>query len=130
MAYLRAMSKPQFQCGLDGDFDSYPELRGWLAKAHSLAQDLKAMRSARWRVETVGPLRLPCLIELDGNQAPLRWLLVIHPLWRADFDTPRLLGATSPGVQTVPIDTFDLERRPLHALEMSKERQMAPEFQP
>jgi hypothetical protein len=87
------------------------------------------MRSARWRVETVGPLRLPCLEELDANQAPLRRLLVIHPLWRADLDIPRKLGATSPGVQTIPIDTFDLERRPLRALEMLKQRQMAPEFQ-
>jgi hypothetical protein len=129
MGYLRAISEPQFQCGLDGDFDSFPELRGWLVKAHALAQDVRAMRSARWRVETVGPLRLPCLVELDANQAPVRRLLVIHPLWRADLAIPRKLGAASPGVQTIPIDTFDLERRPLRALEMLRQRQMAPEFQ-
>jgi len=28
LAYLRSMIDPSFQCGLDGDFDSFPELKG------------------------------------------------------------------------------------------------------
>ena len=38
------------------------------------------------------------------------------------------LGVESPGVRTLPIDTFDLERRPLRALEMASERPPAPAF--
>ncbi|MGM4871386.1 hypothetical protein AB7645_09185 [Bradyrhizobium sp. 956_D2_N1_5] len=38
------------------------------------------------------------------------------------------LGVASPGVRTLPIDTFDLERRPLRALEMAGERPPAPAF--
>lgn len=36
LAYLRSMINPAFLCGLDGDFESYPELKGWLGKAQAL----------------------------------------------------------------------------------------------
>jgi hypothetical protein len=129
LAYLRAMSRPQFQCGLDGDFDSFPELHGWMQKARELAENVTAMRPSRWRIEEAGSLALPCLIELDGAGSPVRRLLVIHPLWRANYNTASSLGAAVAGLQTFPIDTFDLERRPLRALEMTKERAAAPQMQ-
>lgn len=129
LAYLRAMSRPEFQCGLDGDFDSFPELHGWLKKARELAENVTAMRPSRWRIEEAGSLRLPCLIELDAAGTAVRRLLVIHPLWRADYNTVNSLGVTVAGIQTVPIDTFDLERRPLRAIEMTKDRPAAPQVQ-
>jgi hypothetical protein len=38
ISYLRGMIDPRYACGLDGNFDAHPELRGWIEKAHSLAQ--------------------------------------------------------------------------------------------
>jgi hypothetical protein len=84
LAYLRSMMNPAFQCGLDGDFDSYPELRGWLGKAQALAEAVASMRPKFWRAERTGTMRLPCLVETDGQQRVVRRLVVIHPLWRAD----------------------------------------------
>jgi hypothetical protein len=129
LAYLRSMTNPSFQCGLDGDFDSYPELKGWLGKAQASAEAVASMRPKFWRAERVGAMRLPCLVETDGQQRAVRRLVVVHPLWRADHTLLSRLGVAAPGVRTLPIDTFDLERRPLRALEMVEERGLAPAFQ-
>jgi hypothetical protein len=51
---------------------------------------------------------------------------VLHPLWRADSTLLSKLGVAFPGSHTLPIDTFDLERRPLRALEMAGGRPLAP----
>ncbi|HBF56891.1 MAG TPA: helicase, partial [Afipia sp.] len=95
LAYLRSMTDPAFQCGLDGDFDSYPELKGWLEKAQALAEAVASMRPKFWRAELSGPMRLPCLVEMDGNQRVVRRLVVIHPLWRADQTLLSRLGVTA-----------------------------------
>jgi hypothetical protein len=129
LAYLRSMTNPSFQCGLDGDFDSYPELKGWLGKAHASAEAVASMRPKFWRAERVGAMRLPCLVETDGQQRAVRRLVVVHPLWRADHKLLSRLGVAAAGVRTLPIDTFDLERRPLRALEMAEESGLAPAFQ-
>jgi hypothetical protein len=128
LAYLRAMTNPTFQCGLDGDFESYPELKGWLGKARALAEAVASMRPKFWRAERAGAIRLPCLVETDGQQRVVRRLVVVHPLWRADQTLLSRLGVTTPGTRTLQIDTFDLERRPLRALEMVEERGPAPAF--
>jgi hypothetical protein len=52
---------------------------------------------------------------------------VVHPLWRADQTLLSRLGVT--GMGTRMLDTFDLERRPLRALEMVEERGAAPPIQ-
>jgi len=59
-----------------------------------------------------------------------RRLIVIHPLWRADPTLVSRLGVASPGNRTILVDTFDLERRPLRALEMAGDRPPAPAFTP
>jgi len=128
LAYLRSMTDPSFQCGLDGDFDSFPELKGWLGKAHALAEEVASMRPRFWRTERVGPRGLPCLVETDGQQRVSRRLVVIHPLWRADPTLLSGLGASTPGTRAMPIDTFDLERRPLRALKVAGDRAPAPVF--
>jgi hypothetical protein len=130
LAYLRSMTDPAFQCGLDGDFDSYPELKGWLGKAQALAEAVASMRPKFWRAERVGTMRLPCLVETDGQQRVVRRLVVIHPLWRADQTLLSRLGVAAPGVRTLPIDTFDLERRPLRALEIVEGRRRRRPFRP
>jgi hypothetical protein len=129
LAYLRAMTNPDFQCGLDGNFDRFPELKRWPQKAHALALSVASMRPRKWRVETLGKMTLPCLIEMDAAGGTIRRLAVIHPLWRADSGTATVLGVSSPGMRTLFVDTFDLERRPLRALETVEERGAAPEVQ-
>lgn len=128
LAYLRAMTNPAFQCGLDGDFDPYPELKGWLGKAHALAESVASMRPRFWRAERAGSMGLPCLVETDVQERVNRKLIVIHPLWRADPTLLSHLGVPSSGTRTIPINTFDLERRPLRALEMANDRAPAPPF--
>ena len=66
LAYLRSMTDPAFQCGLDGDFDSFPELKGWLGKAHALAEEVASMRPRFWWTDRVGPMGLPCLVLSSG----------------------------------------------------------------
>src|SRR5260370_28499606 len=123
------MTTPAFQCGLDGDFDSYPELRGWLGKAQALAEAVASMRPKFWRAERVGAMRLPCLVEIDGQQRVVRRLVVVHPLWRSDSEAMRRLGVSTSIGRTQLIDTFELERRPLRALEMVDAKGDAPAVQ-
>jgi hypothetical protein len=104
-------------------------LKGWLEKAQAQAEAVASMRPKFWRAERVGTMRLPCLVETDGQQRVVRRLVVVHPLWRADNALLSLFGVAIPGVRRLPIDTFDLERRPLRALEMVDERGLAPAFQ-
>ena len=62
--------RPRYSCGLDGDFDTHPELRGWLAKAHALAQAVASMRPRTLRYGRAGTGgRIPCLEErtVDGR---------------------------------------------------------------
>ncbi|MEA2895972.1 MAG: hypothetical protein QOJ84_1587 [Bradyrhizobium sp.] len=129
LAYLRAMLNPRFECGLDGDFASYPELRGWLDKASALTRSVASMRPTSWSADAIGARCLPCLIEADGQGRPARRLIVIHPLWRADRTSIAEFAGGPSGVQTWFVDTFDLERRPLRALEIAFERAAAPGIQ-
>jgi hypothetical protein len=126
LAYLRAILRPSYSCGLDGDFDNYPELIGWRARAVSLAESVAAMRPGSLRAETAGPLDPPCIVELGQGNVVLGETLVVHPLWRLDIGgRQRFVGrSTSPRVRFV--DTFELERRPLRALELAQVREPVP----
>jgi Lhr-like helicase len=127
LAYMRAILLPSYNCGLDGDFDSYPELIGWRSRAVALAESVAAMRPGSLRVETAGPLDLPCVIEFGRGNVVLSETLVVHPLWRLNIGgRQRFIGRLSvPRVRFV--DTFELERRPLKALELAQTRDPAPE---
>jgi hypothetical protein len=85
------------------------------------------MRPGSLRAGTVGPLDLPCVLEFGAGNIVLGETLVVHPLWRLDIGGhQRFVGRSSdPRVRFV--DTFQLERRPLRALEMSQDRKPAPE---
>lgn len=129
IAYLRAMLRPEFTCGLDGDFNSFPELQGWQDRARSLAENVVAMRPTSLRVETVGRYNLPCISSVGQGGNVLSQTLVVHPMWRIDRGAGvRLIGAAT-GAQLYFVDTFDLERRPLRALEMALSRGLSPEYQ-
>ena len=78
------------------------------------------MRPGSLAVRPAGPMELACIVQGSGSSA--KRLVVVHPLWRMDDGAPaRLLGTdVLPGDKCV--DTFELERRPLKALEVAQER--------
>jgi Lhr-like helicase len=126
LAYLRAILRPDFSCGLDGEFDAYPELAGWRERAQALAESVAAMRPTTLRTETAGAHQLPCITEV-AQGFPVRRTVVVHPLWRLDANAPmRFLGRFI-GPTTRFVDTFDLERRPLRALELAQDRGPVPD---
>ncbi len=129
LAYLRAILNSGFQCGLDGRFDDFPELRAWRQKAQALAESVASMRPRSWRAGSVGVQNLPCLTEVNQAGNVLRRLIVVHPLWRTDFTLAASIGISTADVHTRFVDTFDLERRPLRALDLAFERTEAPAVQ-
>lgn len=129
LAYLRSMLNPDFTCGLDRDFDSYCELTGWLERARDLANSVVAMRPRTLRVASAGLQNLPTIMHLDPQGRIIRRTVVVHPLWRLDVNVVQRFGFGFTGPATRFVDTFDLERRPLRALEIAGAREPAPEFQ-
>ncbi|WP_437871016.1 DEAD/DEAH box helicase [Methylorubrum extorquens] len=125
IAYLRAMVAPGYACGADGNF-AEPELSDWLGRARNLAGSVAAMRPGSLHVETAGRIGLPCIVE--GGREEAARLVVVHPLWRTDPGAvARLLGAEARPTDRC-VNTFELERRPLKALELAKVREPAPAF--
>jgi hypothetical protein len=118
IAYLRSTVTPGFACGLDGRSSDYPELDGWLERSHALAKTVAAMRPGSLRVETAGPLGLACIVE--GAGAAATRMLVVHPLWLTDDGPARDLLGRDVGPADKFVDTFELERRPLKALEVGR----------
>src|SRR5690606_38118956 len=101
-------------CGLNPSDGKLPELSGWLERAHTLAEDIVSMRPSSLSYEQLSHSELPCIIEHSGRET---WrYVVLHPLWRKDPETvASVLGPDHvPG--TLPVDTYNLERRPLQEL--------------
>jgi hypothetical protein len=109
LSYLRAMQDPDFVCGLDGDFASFMELRDWKELADGYAALVEAYLPRTIR-KSVGKLGLPAF-SLDARAS--RWAVVVHPLWRRE-GLAALLGV---GDDAAFVDTFELARRPLSAIE-------------
>ena len=123
ISYLRAMADPHYACGLDGNLDDYPELRGWLEKAHSLAQAVVSMRPRTLRYGRAGAGgRLPCIEERTVDGRLERRYAVVHPLWRLDAASTRKFEIEPEDGPWCFVDTFDLERRPLNALRFAATR--------
>jgi hypothetical protein len=129
LAYLRAILRPSYSCGLGDDFDSYPELVGWRSRAVTLAEGVAAMRPGSLRVDAAGPLGLPCVVEFGAGDVVVGQTLVVHPLWRLDIGGRQRFIGRSTGALVRFVDTFELERRPLKALELAQVREPAPESQ-
>ncbi len=109
LAYLRGLWNRDFACGLDGDFGSCVELRDWPQLARRYVRELEAYMPGLV-IRSAGRLDLPSF-PLDA--AARRWVVVVHPLWnRAD-----LASQLDVGDETAFVDTFELARRPLAALE-------------
>lgn len=113
LAYLRALVEPGYSAGLDAKDKNLPETAGWNARALALAHAVEGMRPDSLVAERHGPSGLPSLREKrqGGNI-----YLIVNPLWRTDADFGEALAGGA-GVRF--IDTFNLERRPLRALELA-----------
>lgn len=123
LSYLRGMMDPEYVCGLDGEFDRHPELRGWSEKAHALAQGVASMRPRTLRYGLFGAgNRIPCIEERTVDGRLERRYAVVHPLWRLDAASVREFGIVPDGSRLCFVDTFDLERRPLNALRFAAAR--------
>jgi hypothetical protein len=113
LAYLRALVTPSYSAGLDLNDQDYPETVGWHDRAFALAKSVAGMRSGSLIAEVDMVSGRPALREThEGGNT----FIVIHPLWRSDGE----FGNKLSGGKTVKfIDTFNLERRPLRAMEIA-----------
>lgn len=114
LAYLRALVTPGYSAGLDAKDRNLAETIGWSDRAFALAQAVAGMRPDSLIAEIHAKSGLPALRERknDGDV-----FLMIHPLWRFDG----AFGSDLAGGATVKfVDTFNLERRPLRAIEMAQ----------
>jgi hypothetical protein len=114
LAYLRALVTPTYSAGLDLNDQDHPETVGWHDRAFALAKAVAGMRPDSLIAEIDMASGRPALRETHHGG---KTFLVIHPLWRFDGE----FGTKLSGGKTVKfIDTFNLERRPLRAIEMAQ----------
>ncbi|MDR6145976.1 Lhr-like helicase [Sphingomonas sp. SORGH_AS870] len=114
LSYLRALVTPGYSAGLDAKDQSLPELAGWHDRAFALTKSVAGMRPDSLSAEMHGPSKLPALRERHKGGDTF---LIVHPLWRTDGDFGRKLSG---GADVKFLDTFNLERRPLRAIELAQ----------
>ncbi|CAK0750591.1 DEAD/DEAH box helicase domain-containing protein [Gammaproteobacteria bacterium] len=108
LAFLRQCLDVDFVCGLDGQFDAYPELNDW---------QMLAKRYATIMVQLGGHTE-SSINTLDSGLSAFRlrqkdsWVLIIHPLWDDESPAGLLKDAMNQlGPSTRTRDTFELARR-------------------
>ncbi|WP_237152367.1 DEAD/DEAH box helicase [Oryzibacter oryziterrae] len=109
LSYLRALVDPHFECGLDGNYESF-EMSDWPSIAYQLAGQTTTFIPGNKISHLNGREDIP-IFTLDSKQS--RWGVVVHPLWdQTNFSSKFGLDHT-----VVPIDSFELARRPLEVLQ-------------
>jgi DEAD/DEAH box helicase domain-containing protein len=109
LSFLEAMVKPNFVCGLDGNFAASSSLIDWPVWARRYAKAIVRNFRSNGEYKEVGDTKLTAF-RLDRNQS--RWALVVHPLW--DLENPRgILEEAIRELGTPPefSNTFELSRR-------------------
>lgn len=109
LAYLRAMRDPNYVCGLDGNFSGHFELEDWRSLAETFTEESRTYIPGN-EVKMVSPLKLPAF-SLEPTRK--KWALVVHPLWSREG----LLDYLKLGPEFIPMDTFELARRPLQVIQ-------------
>lgn len=122
LGFLRAMTDASWAAGLNGDW-SARELCDWERLAAHAAEELRRLDPQRRCVAQFGPLNLPVLLDKAADRA----FVMVHPFWRLDeaFLGKGPLGATRDAVprgRVYFVDTFDVARRPVKALEYAELR--------
>ena len=103
----------------------WPELADWPSLANKAAQEVRRLDPDRRRVERHGPLDLPVVLRphVSGTEG----FVVVHPFWRLD-EVSLASGPLAETIKKVPADTvwflnsFDMARRPVKALENARNR--------
>ncbi len=114
LSYLRSIMDPAHECGLDGQWSSHFELRDWPTSAHFLV----AQTSTFIPGNRVSSLRSrPDIPVFSLDDKGHRWGAVVHPLW----NRAELKAALGVDERYVPIDSFELARRPLQVIQRVRE---------
>ncbi|WP_084518701.1 DEAD/DEAH box helicase [Bradyrhizobium sp. th.b2] len=125
LGFLRALLEPDWRAGLDGRWSDFRELADWPRLAAEAAEEVRRLDPDNRTVEQHGPLRLPVLIRPYAGRREA--FVVVHPFWRLDESAT----ATHPLRETVHsiradqvffVDTFDIARRPVKAIEQARLR--------
>jgi hypothetical protein len=116
LSALRAFIQPDWQAGLDGQWNSAPELVDWRTYAEAVSTDIAALTPDDWAVGTAGRLGLP---TIQARLKSRRRLVFVHPLWSREAASI----ATSDGYDgtTMFVDTFHAHRRPQRLVQMALE---------
>jgi Lhr-like helicase len=123
LGFLRALIQPTWKAGLDGDWRA-PEIADWPRLADEAAEELRRLDPQRRRVARHGPLDLPVMFPTASSEEAF---VMAHPFWRLDEDAlaagplQQTLAAT-PARRVYFVDTFDVARRPVKALEYAAGR--------
>lgn len=93
--------------------------------AAQAADDIRRLDPETRRVERTGPLDLPAVV-LSNGPAVMAFVLV-HPFWRLDEEARRSGAlaetiASLRGSEVYFLDTFEVARRPVKALENARNR--------
>jgi hypothetical protein len=125
LGFLRSMVDEAWKAGLDGRWRDYPEILDWPRLAADAAEELRRLDPTRRTVEHFGPLNLPVVLRPRGRETEA--YVVVHPFWKLDDSSlargPLAGTIADLGSRTVHfLDTFDVARRPVKALEHAKER--------
>lgn len=112
LAYLRAIVDPRYECGIDGNYNQF-ELNDWQENVRDLALQTQTYIPGNTVSSLAGRTDIP-IFSLNGEDS--RWGVVVHPLW----DTKKLFDRFRLGRDFVPVDSFELSRRPLHVLQRAR----------
>ncbi len=112
LSYLRSLRDPRHECGLDGDFNAF-ELRDWNAVAERAARQSQTFVPGNQLCIVGSSLKLSAFSLTDSADS---WAVIVHPLWKRE-GLMELLGLKG---RYVPVDTFELARRPLTAIERAR----------
>ena len=126
IGFVRAMVDPNYQAGLDGKW-SFPELLDWKALAQRAADELVRLRPTQMSCSQAGSEALPLLTWKRAGR--IEEYLLVHPMWRLDsagMSMKPLKTALSgrDATRLRFIDSFDVLRRPLRALDQASMRPM------
>lgn len=119
------MLDDRWHVGLDGNWNSARELADWPRLAAEAAEELRRLQPNQSQVVNCGPLGLPVLIRLKGSTQVA--YIMVHSFWRLD-EMALTAGPLADTLAAVPgkrahfVDTFDVARRPVKALENAQTR--------
>lgn len=116
ISMMRILTDAQYKCGIDGNFDNYFELKGWLAEARKLAEEF----CDSFDGFTISEFNDLPAITWGKEQKNV--ICIIHPFWSVtDFKDDYWLAEAIVEVSTYKderdgkidfFDTFNLHRRP------------------